>query len=652
MREIKLRELHIENFKGLRLFDISFDDSLTRIAGANGTGKTTLFDAYLWLLTGSDSAESAAFRVQPIDTDARTIDHLTTSVSATFCIDGITHEFTRLYKQKWSRPRGTDKDVMTGNTSEYLIDNVPMTLTEYNSKVASLLCKSEDFKLLSSVKAFARLDTKTKRSKLMQMAGQLPEPMNSADFPRLYQYWEKVKSVDAIKKTVQSEIAKLNDEKKRIPVMLNENERDMPEGYDFDAIRADITTKKNEIAKIDVILRKKASGKSGAYEEAKRLASELRQIESDLIDIETSLGKERERNVAALQSQKSTLALKVAQFKSERSIAENTIASLNGQADNLSARLADLRKQWTDKNEETFSDTIESVCPTCKRPFSGHEMAEMRQALISAFNSGKSGMLKAIANNGDVAASQLKGLRAQISARESEIEEYASCIAKLETEWKELDVKIASVPTLEQAIAAHREHATLMAKKDELARKIGNATSAEDTSDDEYEARERTLNLEIERLIGDLALEGNIAKVKNRRKELEAKDAELSAKIAELDGVLFEIQRYQKEKIALVENTVSSKFRRVRWKMYESNLTNDGEKEICECLVDGVPVSTNVNTAGVVNAGIDIINAMSEWLGVSVPLWIDGKESVTELLSTQAQLITLSVVENSALKVV
>ena len=100
-----------------------------------------------------------------------------------------------------------------------------------------------------------------------------------------------------------------------------------------------------------------------------------------------------------------------------------------------------------------------------------------------------------------------------------------------------------------------------------------------------------------------------------------------------------------------VESKVSSMFRFVKWKMYEKNLTNDGEKEICECVVDGVPYSTNLNTAKVVNAGIDIVNAVSKWLGIVVPVWVDGKESVTELIPTDSQLITLSVMEGAELHV-
>ena len=163
--------------------------------------------------------------------------------------------------------------------------------------------------------------------------------------------------------------------------------------------------------------------------------------------------------------------------------------------------------------------------------------------------------------------------------------------------------------------------------------------------------RNEALKNEIAELLIQTAKENDIERIEKRRLELEQENADLATKIAELDGVMYEISLYQKAYIELVESKVSSLFKLVSWKMYSKNLTNDGETEICECLVDGVPVSTNVNTAGAVNAGIDIINALSRWLGVSFPLWIDGKESVTSLIDTNAQLITLQVVEKSPLKV-
>ncbi len=53
--KIKLTELYLKNFKSVKEKAYSFGDS-TKIAGANGTGKTTVYDAFCWLLFGKDSS--------------------------------------------------------------------------------------------------------------------------------------------------------------------------------------------------------------------------------------------------------------------------------------------------------------------------------------------------------------------------------------------------------------------------------------------------------------------------------------------------------------------------------------------------------------------------------------------------------------------
>ena len=84
--------------------------------------------------------------------------------------------------------------------------------------------------------------------------------------------------------------------------------------------------------------------------------------------------------------------------------------------------------------------------------------------------------------------------------------------------------------------------------------------------------------------------------------------------------------------------------------MYEPNLTNDGEKEICQAIIDGKPYEQQ-NTATMMNAGIDIINGLSVASGVSVPLFVDNKESVSDLINTNAQLVTLEVVKGAQLTI-
>ena len=55
-----IKRLSLVNFKGLRNVVIDFNDTVTTISGRNGTGKTTIMDAFTWLLWGKDSEGNVA----------------------------------------------------------------------------------------------------------------------------------------------------------------------------------------------------------------------------------------------------------------------------------------------------------------------------------------------------------------------------------------------------------------------------------------------------------------------------------------------------------------------------------------------------------------------------------------------------------------
>ena len=643
--------MHIENFKGLRLFDIEFDPKRTTVIGANGTGKTTLHDAYLWLLTGADSNGSSAFYVQPLDGESRTIDHLNTTVSCLMSFDGVEHELKRTFEQKWTRRRGTKEDVLCGNTSGYFIDNVPMKAGEYSAEIAKMLCSIDNFTLISSVYAFERLDTKVKRAKLIEMAGAIPDIMNEADYPRLWKYWQTVKDIDQIRKTVAFKLQGLKEAKGKIPVKINENERDLPEGIDFDTIRNEIAAKKGEIEGIDATLHKKADGRSGAFSAVANLTAQAKDVDAQIEELLSSIRNRRGKVELDAMSEKNKAYSRVSEIESKIRIAKNESTMLGSQKINLEAKLQTAREQWKTKNAETYSEKVVSECPTCHRPFSEEEMITMRNELVKAFNESKTEVMKAIVANGNEISAQLASVKSQIETKNAEVTAMESELTEARKALSEAVAKVDSIPTVEQAAEASIEYGNLVRRKSEIHQAIAEATPSEGQDEIELRNRKERLSVEVESLLRELAKEDNIAKVAKRRAELEAEDARLSEEIAELDGVAYEIQKYAKARINIVEEMVSSRFKYVRWKMYEPNLTNDGEKEICECLVDGVPVSKNGNQAGKINAGIDIINAMSSWLGLSVPLWIDGKESVTNLIDTDAQLITLQVAEKQPLRV-
>ena len=77
--KIEIKKLHIENFKGTKQRTVEFGEN-TLICGANATGKTTIFDAFTWILFGKDSLGSAKFEIRPLDKNGKMIDNLEISV--------------------------------------------------------------------------------------------------------------------------------------------------------------------------------------------------------------------------------------------------------------------------------------------------------------------------------------------------------------------------------------------------------------------------------------------------------------------------------------------------------------------------------------------------------------------------------------------
>lgn len=64
---MKIKRLKLTNFKGHREFMIDFSETVTNIFGANGTGKTSIKDAFFWLLTGKDSYGRQDVDFRPFD---------------------------------------------------------------------------------------------------------------------------------------------------------------------------------------------------------------------------------------------------------------------------------------------------------------------------------------------------------------------------------------------------------------------------------------------------------------------------------------------------------------------------------------------------------------------------------------------------------
>ncbi len=159
----------------------------------------------------------------------------------------------------------------------------------------------------------------------------------------------------------------------------------------------------------------------------------------------------------------------------------------------------------------------------------------------------------------------------------------------------------------------------------------------------------RVLNGAIAELNKRLNKRDDIAKENSRIAKYKEEQQIMAQQIADIEAQEYQVMQFTKAKYSEVERRVNSKFKLVKFKMF--NYTNDGnEVETCETLVDGVPFSS-ANTARQINAGLDIINAICEFHNYYAPIFIDRAESVTDFYDVKSQIIKMSVVKGREFKV-
>ncbi len=101
------------------------------------------------------------------------------------------------------------------------------------------------------------------------------------------------------------------------------------------------------------------------------------------------------------------------------------------------------------------------------------------------------------------------------------------------------------------------------------------------------------------------------------------------------------IDEFVTEKVTTIENKVNAMFISIKIKMFEPQI-NGGLKDVCTILIKGVPFE-DANNAGKINAGIEIINALSKFHKQTAPIFVDNAESISNILKSESQMIELYV---------
>ena len=628
--KIELKSMTLQNFKKERSKTIEFAHNVV-ISGGNETGKSTIYDAYLWCLFGVTSRPGTT--VQPLDANNSVIHKLETSVTLILNYnDERDIKIKRCLSERW-KGKDTAEERFMGTTQTHLVDDVPYSVAAFKEKLNSL-CNFDDWFMLSNINLFWTYKVDVRRKILMSLAGDIDETKLMQDYPAVYKgvVTEKKELAEMLvqQKTTRK---KANDELQVIPAKVQAQDA-LKVDDDFAAIENEMKRVDAQIADIDALLQGVVTDNTEQQEFAARLAAERERYDrarnkwqdEHFVEVNAVF---KEISMASEELRKARIQQKA-----------NTEANVQNKIklSNLTEEFNKLMQQWKDVNEKEFNYAKTDVCPVCGRPYTD-EMKELEYAnAVSEFNTHKAEELMKIQNAAAEKRGQITVIKGctntyeqvtaisdkkDVDAKQAAYDELAKRRSEVQARTWEQSTEKATADKSLQAVEATKPIVTVNATLDENKRKKQELMSQRDELFKQLSARDANKRIEEE------------------KKRLDNRSRELAQIVADCNEVIRQIKEYKKAKIAVVESKVNVFFLLIHWKFYEQNITNDDEKEICTAIDRNGVDYNNTNDGTVINMGIDIINGISKAKDLYVPLFVDRKESVENALPSIQQTIYL-----------
>ena len=598
--QIKIKTLKLENFKGIKNLTIDFKDA-TNIYGDNAVGKTTIFDAYSWLLWDKDSLNRKDFAIKPYDKNGNEVHNLESVVEGDFSFDDTELNLKKIYKEVWTKKRGSTQAEFTGHTTDYYINSVPVKKKEYNERIESVLSE-DNFNLLSNPLYFNQFLVKTERREILLS---LIEDVKPEDIIAKNKDLEELDletyTVDELKKIAKDSARKINKDIESIPARIDELDKSKIHDIDFDALEF---RKRSTLPAIKEIDEKLA--------DASKMAEGMTEITEKI----TALQKEKSELTEKYQNKCFEINLKNKNVSLEKEQDKLALEEAKKNIERLKDLVERSREEWQEVHKEQYQGDFK--CPTCGQDL----LPDQIEKTMANFNKKKSEKLANIEEK----AKDLK----------IKIEECEKLIAIYEVkEYKEEDLPVEPI------------------RLQEIDQEINEAKAklSDFSLDDKKDLLEKkdSLNTDLEEINKKLSLQGQNEKIDERIKELESREKELAKAYEEQQRIIYLCEEYTKAYVDLVSDKINDSFDLVKFKLFENQI-NGGITETCEATFEGVPYS-DLNNAAKINAGLDVINSLSDKLDLKVPIFIDNAESVNELIKTDTQLVRLVVSKDKELKV-
>ena len=631
---LEIKRILLDNFKGCSHREIELKGN-TLIKGENGSGKSTIASAVMWLLADTDSNLSKNPNVVPLGQPECNI-----SVEIDAEIDGTPIKLKKM--QKYHEKTDDNGKVTSSVTNKYAINGVEKSFTNFNKDLNEKGLDLDKYIILSNPNAFLA-DTSSKgrekiREILFEMVGDVSDKeialnIGAEEVANLLSTY----TLEEVKAMQKSTIKSIKEQM----------------GSDNDIINSKIdgllSTKSNTDVK--VLEEQKAN-----YEaEIKRIDSELQNISNGKVEIQKKISelhitRDKIATEANLQLNKDRGELEK-QVSEMKSIAENSSFNLNRVIESIEMN----QKILSEINEEIETqraaylheqalvlDESELCCPVCKREYP----ADRVESIKADFEKNKTKALETIKSKGEELKAKIKGIDAEInelSGKKENLEKFLEEHTKL---YEDAQKRLNDMPACVD-LTKNDEYvemtSQILALSSDLAK-------SDDSRKEELEDSKGVARQMLNKVIGEIAIADKDKDIDIKVEELRKLRKQSEINKANAEKILYQAEQVEMAKNKTLTESINKYFSLVEFVLFK-RLKNGSIEPTVEVLLDGKPLSSAVNGSHILLGKLDIIEGLSNFYNLHYPVFADDAalltQNVTSRINLSSQTIYL-IAENGA----
>lgn len=637
---IKLERIKLTNFKGIRNGEYVFNGKNAVVYGENGTGKTSLMDAMLWVLFNKDSLGRTDFGIKTLDADGAAISNIDHEVECTFAVNGKPLRLRKNYREKWTKKRGSGTETFTGHETDYFVDDVPKKKGEFEAVIREIIDEKK-FQLLTNPLYFNEsLNWQERRQILIDLCGDVsPDDVVGAN-KKLKELLSdlKDKTADDLLKIAAGQRKQLNKEITELSTRISEAHiAAAGEKVDEFALREE---RLKLDAQLDLLKYGKAEDKKQS--QLNELVVKHNDLLSKSIEIKKEFDDKKSEQSRDLEKQIADLTRRYDDIEFYHDDLSREIESNNASVEELERKQAKLREEWAGLAEKyPLPDAENATCGACHQKLP----AEMIGGMIKQVNITRAEEKERINRTGKAYGNQIEELREKTAEAVKEQKKSVEDKAAVEREMNELMERRDKV--YRQKIEDTAQYIAVMKQIAEIDEQKTALQAQKEVPSDEAE-RIRALTEQIADIDKKLFSASEQKRQQGRVDELAKRKVAAGKEFEEVERRCALVEEFIRTKVGVLEGRINDKFEITQFKLFETQI-NGGLSETCEAVFDGVSYGGGLNNAMRINVGMDIINTLSALYGISAPVFVDNAESVTTLRPINSQVIQLVVKDGQKL---